>query len=1015
MDHAPVPLPVVFFAHAVGGSITDSLDDAEHYYDHIFDRLNEDGFVVVATTVGGQWEDKQAALQCAVEWAYTQWPEQDHLGCDVVFMGHSAGGGAAQAMVSFAQQSYTDLDVGAAVGIAPVATSGPTLVDAAVPYLLLQDPADDDASTHAGIVYDGIVPEDPPEDPPVFPPADKVLLWPFGTEDHYAWGGTPFEVPDPLMDPCDDLGQTMAVARTRALASSYISAFLRWQIYGETEQRRWFVDPTHYAAGASAFLPEIAGGGVLQDYWCTLYEDGRFDELGERPVMLAAFAQGADALLDHRLRVDTMWREGSPGTCGDPGHETALAEGFVIQNSEDPGEDHLVATEPLGAFVSDSVCIGQEVWSQDMLGALIGNADTYRLHLEWADPSASDGVEWNLGQRDLASYSVMSLRVGRDNGVSTEPMSVRVAFESECSEAPADCEGSGDISLAQLDYDRLIHGGGRRRLRHTVRFPLADLCVQGIDIQQMRALRILGTGDDQPANAAISLDALELTGHPEDAALGCSAAMVWRCEATSALEASESSCGNVPVSGVCDSLDEVSTPIDLPSVDEGQGFDGWRVWVPPGWIVDAQDPTPEELEAVTARCVTACEQEYAGSPHLSANCDAPGAFETPVPSMLQGLGTRQAIPDAYRDGTGLFENESLSCNLLHSCCEAFDEDVCPAAPRRVTAADSQLGRGETFIDTIAGTLTVESLDDETEPAEVDISGTVGWSPCAAGNATGPCPFYLGSAHLETDDPVTLELSCDGEIVERQLDALVVDLMQPALGINQEDEDWVGFPPGALLMRTSVELGMLSFEHIETNREPMYAQAEDAWLRATPPGGFIVYFDIWCDGDIKLLKAYFEFDAVAAPHGPPTVEIDMPGTVTCSSAVALEALAADLRGTTYPRGGRWTASFFRRVSRRSRSIPATRSARWFATSAVPRRPTSTRSPVRREGAVPGATPRERAVRVARGRDLRETQGREGRPLQPRAGPERRCDRTARVPGASRIFFDHFGRLPATTGR
>jgi acetyl esterase/lipase len=292
IDHAPVPLPVVFFAHAVGGLITDSLDDEEHYYDHIFDRLNEDGFVVVATTVGGLWEDKRAALQCAVEWAYTQWPEQEHLGCDVVFMGHSAGGGAAQAMVSYTQQNITDLNVRAAVGMSPVATAGPTLADSAVPYLLFQDPADDDPTAHAGIVYDGIVPEDPPADPPVFSPADKVLLWPFGTVDHFAWGGTPFEAPDPLMDPCDDPGQTMAAARTRALASSYVSAFLRWQVYGEMDQRRWFVDPTHYAAGVDAFVPAIADGAVLEDYWCTLYEDERFDELGERPVMLAAFAQG---------------------------------------------------------------------------------------------------------------------------------------------------------------------------------------------------------------------------------------------------------------------------------------------------------------------------------------------------------------------------------------------------------------------------------------------------------------------------------------------------------------------------------------------------------------------------------------------------------------------------------------------------------------------------------------------------------------------------------------------------
>lgn len=58
-------------------------------------------------------------------------------------------------------------------------------------------------------------------------------------------------------------------------------------------------------------------------------------------------------------------------------------------------------------------------------------------------------------------------------------------------------------------------------------------------------------------------------------------------------------------------------------------------------------------------------------------------------------------------------------------------------------------------------------------------------------------------------------------------------------------------------------------------------------------------DIWCDGDIEPLKAYFEFDAVAAPHGPPLVEIDMPASVSCNTPVELEAITTDPQGDHLP--------------------------------------------------------------------------------------------------------------------
>ena len=248
----PTPLPVVFFAHSIGGRIADVDDDCPHFYAHIFEALAERGFVVVATaTAGGdEWEDKLVTLQCALDWAYTTWEYRDHMSCDVSFIGHSAGGGAAREMITYVAENVSDLHVRAGVGIAPVPGGEPTDGDVAVPYLLLHGPTDEDHSTHAGVVYDIYAPEDSP--PTSFASADKVLLWAYGLA-HHDWGGQP--IGDPGYTDCtlEEPEPTTEQARGRAIASFYIPSFLGWHVLGEDEQRRRFVDLTDYDAGVEAF------------------------------------------------------------------------------------------------------------------------------------------------------------------------------------------------------------------------------------------------------------------------------------------------------------------------------------------------------------------------------------------------------------------------------------------------------------------------------------------------------------------------------------------------------------------------------------------------------------------------------------------------------------------------------------------------------------------------------------------------------------------------------------------
>jgi hypothetical protein len=299
------------------------------------------------------------------------------------------------------------------------------------------------------------------------------------------------------------------------------------------------------------------------------------------------------------------------------------------------------------------------------------------------------------------------------------------------------------------------------------------------------------------------------------------------------------------------------------------------------------------------RCITACEREYSGSPHVAANCNASGAFETPTRFTGPAAMTRRAIPLPFRDGSGIEPGQSLSCDLMDDCCTAFGEDVCPASPLRVTEALGQLGRGEQWVSKTGGKVFVLSLDDETF-FEASVTGTLGWSTCADGNASGPCPFYLGSGHLETTQTLVVDLECNGQTVQRQLDALELDLVQPAFGIDFEDDEWTGLPPGTMVLETHVEVGTFAFDTIEPNREPVVVEAEEnGFIKFHPSGGPKVFFDIWCDGELKPMEAVFSVNRAWNPQGPPSVTIDMPSSVTCGANEELDANVTDPQSDAGP--------------------------------------------------------------------------------------------------------------------
>ena len=296
---------------------------------------------------------------------------------------------------------------------------------------------------------------------------------------------------------------------------------------------------------------------------------------------------------------------------------------------------------------------------------------------------------------------------------------------------------------------------------------------------------------------------------------------MFACEVDEGLDITLESCAEEPASSECPGLSVVQTPQDPPEVSEfwGGPFDGWVVHVPAGWIEDAGDLTVDEVALVTTLCEQACAQHYSDDPHVVATCDAVDAFVTPTLVTTESMGSIPRIPTEFEDGSGLspYGPESLACNLESSCCEAFDEDVCRAAAERPTPASFPIATGEEWVVSVSGDLSAESLDEQV-PVSASLVGTVGYSLCRDGNAEDACPFYLGSVHLELVESLELEVECDSEPVSFAVDAVTIDLVQPAMGIAFEDSSIKAFPPGALRMRGHVESGPFELDHVESNLE-----------------------------------------------------------------------------------------------------------------------------------------------------------------------------------------------------
>ncbi len=374
-----------------------------------------------------------------------------------------------------------------------------------------------------------------------------------------------------------------------------------------------------------------------------------------------------------------------------------------------------------------------------------------------------------------------------------------------------------------------------------------------------------------------------------------SMSLIWAAPAGPGMQAIEHSCLVEPQDGACPSGAEESTVLDLPRADgPSGGVEGWNILVPAGLVQDDAAPSPAELAAVEARAVDACRAHWANEPSIEVNCDEPGVFETPVSLGLPSSPTLDLVLPDRQDGSGIFDGQSLAtCQLGVDCCDEFDESMCSSAPTRRTPAELPLGSGEEYRVALDPARSMVEIATELGTSSSPLTGSVGYSFCANGDEGAPCPFYLGSFEAAASSRITTTLRCaDGTTARQTIDHLALALAQPAFGIAARDSDEVGFPPGALVIDTGLDVGGTHHSRRRPNDQNVVIEAAGSGFGATALETTLI---VPCNSSQAAMTVRYtlgDSDGETTIAAPPSVTIDVADEVRCGTPTTLRATARD---------------------------------------------------------------------------------------------------------------------------
>jgi hypothetical protein len=919
-DPADGRFPVVLFHHGNGLNFLQ--------YGFLFERLQQAGFVVLNVTGGASFSVAQAidALRCALRWFYLESSYYEDIGsCDIVLSGHSRGGAAAYILrdafprVQF-EPALMELDVRAMVLLASFDPEAPELnrygPDRAVPLLALGTSTDEDVPGDVLTAYDRMAPEPEFVGVSPAPPAPyKGAIWIYDVP-HTGLGGA---IPAMGLFPLSarsGLSQSEYLEKGHTITASYVDRFLQWQLFGQDAQRPYFVGEAH--------PPEV----LEPDWWDYLVP------YRGSPAICDAIATETPC-----LDVDCDWTgstcEGRPSchtfetlqSCSDAqcvwdddacrgripifssfALDTRLTGFRSVADFFEHDDSTVVSTS--GALSSDLGPVSEIIAGVDLLTG----HDTRGVFATVTSQSPGATISFTTQAVSTEAMNHASLRIGTRPAIDSDspltmcvaepedPVAVTVRLSNEDTT-------SNEILLppipqqdAMLTYNapEQTHYCEPQLFLQTQRIAMTDLCEDLIvDLENVDTWTF-SFPDGVPERDEVVIDTLEFTRSTDDAAVGtCSTQTgMWACEASSGLLPERPVCTAEPVSGACPSQSLTTQMLDVPEVPEEWGgpFAGWVVHMPAGYGDDPWDPPNELVDAMTARCVQACEQQWSHDPTVVTGCDDVGAFVDVSLLSTPSHGALRRISPLRTRGQELFDEEMLDCSLLDSCCEAFDENVCLAAPRRPTPAEYAVGVGQEYVVEIDSNESKLEVTDGETVSSVVLYGDVGFSRCRDGNDTEPCPFYLGSLTAKSIGSIKIPVTCPNQqVIHRTLYWLTVNLAQPAMGIAQEGTDLVGFPAGALVFDANFTLGggvemdvrgVTQVDVVGTAGDSAFEFGEIKVTGMMPA--------CWGQDDIPV-EGTFEIvlDLIGGIEAsPPEIEIDIPATVSCPSNVDLDAIASD---------------------------------------------------------------------------------------------------------------------------